>query len=126
MRPTLASAAVARGRPSESSPRCANVVVMTGNRIWTARCASAPVPKNIRYINATVTRQGSKSLANGRRISTARLLLSILCVFLVLLGSTLEAAHSHPGHDSSHADCALCATAHVIAQVSASLTLPAV
>ena len=85
----------------------------------------APVLQNMDILNVIVTGQDSKSLAKGRRISTARLLLAIVCVFLVLLGSTLEAAHSHPGF-ASHADCALCATAHVVAQVPTSLSLPAV
>lgn len=46
-----------------------------------------------------------------------RLLLGLLCLALVVLGSTAQAAHSHPGGDISHSDCSLCATAHVVAQV---------
>jgi hypothetical protein len=73
-----------------------------------------------------VVKIGSKSLTEGRRSSTARLLLGVLCILLVLLGGTLEAVHSHPGLDASHPDCALCATAHVVAQVVAAPSLPAV
>ncbi|HEX4650549.1 MAG TPA: hypothetical protein VH250_03505 [Granulicella sp.] len=67
----------------------------------------------------------SKSLTEGRRSSTVRLLLGVLCILLVLLGGTIEAAHSHPGL-APHPDCALCATAHVVAQVVAAPSLPAV
>jgi len=35
----------------------------------------------------------------------------------VVLGSTIQVAHTHPGGDLSHADCSLCLTAHVVAQV---------
>jgi hypothetical protein len=45
-----------------------------------------------------------------------RLLLGILCLALVVLGSTVQVAHSHPSGEISHADCSLCATAHVVAQ----------
>jgi hypothetical protein len=80
----------------------------------------------MRYINATVVKIGAKSLTEGRRGSTARLLFGIVCVLLVLLGGTLAAVHSHSGLDTSHPDCALCATAHVVAQVVAAPALPAV
>jgi hypothetical protein len=46
-----------------------------------------------------------------------RLLLGLLCLGLVVLGSTIQVAHSHPSGDISHADCSLCLTAHVVAQV---------
>jgi hypothetical protein len=53
-------------------------------------------------------------------------LLSLLCIALVILGGTLQVAHTHPGGDLSHADCSLCATAHVVAQVvSHPVPLPA-
>jgi hypothetical protein len=73
-----------------------------------------------------VVKIGANSLTEVRRSSTARLLLGVLCILLVLLGGTLEAAHSHPGLATSHPDCALCATAHVVAQVVAAPSLPAV
>ena len=41
----------------------------------------------------------------------------MLCLALVVLASTAQVAHTHAGHDISHADCSLCATAHVVAQV---------
>jgi hypothetical protein len=85
-----------------------------------------PSPRNMRYINATVVKERSKSLARARRISTPRLLLGILCVLLVLLGGTLQAVHSHSGLEASHPDCALCVAAHVVAQTVAAPVLPAV
>jgi hypothetical protein len=88
--------------------------------------ASALDCGNLGYINATVVKISAKSLTEGRRCSTARLLCGLLCILLVLLGGTLEAVHSHPGLDVSHPDCALCATAHVVAQVVAAPSLLAV
>jgi hypothetical protein len=73
-----------------------------------------------------VVKIGAKSLTEGRRSSTARLLFGIVCVLLVLLGGILAAVHSHPGLDAAHPDCTLCATAHVVAQVVAAPSLPAV
>ena len=49
--------------------------------------------------------------------SSWRLLLALLCVFLVVVTGTVQAVHAHPVGDISHADCSLCATAHVTAQV---------
>jgi hypothetical protein len=49
--------------------------------------------------------------------SSWRLLLALLCVFLVIATGTVQAVHAHPVGDISHADCSLCATAHVTAQV---------
>jgi hypothetical protein len=49
--------------------------------------------------------------------SSWRLLLALLCVFLVVATGTVQAVHAHPVGDISHADCSLCATAHVTAQV---------
>lgn len=46
------------------------------------------------------------------------LLLGLLCLALVVFGSTVQVAHSHPGGDISHADCSLCATAHVVAEIA--------
>jgi proteasome lid subunit RPN8/RPN11 len=46
-------------------------------------------------------------------------------MLLVLIGTTLQVAHSHPDN-LSHADCALCATAHVVAHVVATQAPPAV
>jgi hypothetical protein len=48
-----------------------------------------------------------------------RLLLGILCIGLVILGSTLSVAHTHNLGDVRHADCALCVTAHVVIQPAA-------
>jgi hypothetical protein len=83
-------------------------------------------PQNMRYINATMQWNRSKSLTGGRRTSAVRLLVGILCVLLLLVGSTLQAAHSHPGPEAFHPDCALCVTAHIVAHVVATPALAAV
>jgi hypothetical protein len=55
-----------------------------------------------------------------------RLLLGLLCIGLVALGSTIQVAHTHAGGDIAHADCSLCLTAHVVAQVvSSPVPIPA-
>ena len=46
-----------------------------------------------------------------------RVLLVWLCVLLVTFCGTLQAVHTHPNGDALHADCSLCATAHVAPQV---------
>ena len=46
-----------------------------------------------------------------------RLLLALLCVSLVIACGAIQVVHVHPQGDLSHADCALCATAHVGAQI---------
>lgn len=50
--------------------------------------------------------------------SAWRLLLAFLCITLVVVLGTVQAAHSHADR-TYHADCALCATAHVAVQASA-------
>ncbi len=57
------------------------------------------------------------SCSKPHRETLWRLLLCLLCLALVVLGSTIQVAHTHPGGDISHADCSLCLTAHVVAQV---------
>jgi hypothetical protein len=49
--------------------------------------------------------------------SSWRLILALLCVFLVVATGTIQVVHAHPVGDISHADCSLCATAHVTVQV---------
>lgn len=79
------------------------------------------------YIEVSVHLSDSKSAAGralrpgtGRGASpTARLLLGVLCVALVLFGATLQAVHTHANDSLTHADCSLCATAHVVTQVAA-------
>lgn len=57
------------------------------------------------------------SSPKSQRQAPWKLLLGLLCVGLVLLGGTLQAVHTHASGDLSHADCSLCATAHVVAQI---------
>ncbi len=42
----------------------------------------------------------------------------LLCMLLVLATGMIQAVHSHPVGDISHADCALCVTAHVAVEVA--------
>jgi hypothetical protein len=46
-----------------------------------------------------------------------QIILALLCVLLVALAGTLQAVHIHPSGDVYHADCSLCAAAHVTVQV---------
>jgi hypothetical protein len=46
-----------------------------------------------------------------------RVFLTLLCVVLILFVGALQAVHSHPVGDATHADCSLCVAAHVVAQV---------
>ena len=42
-----------------------------------------------------------------------RILLALLCVLLVAALGTVQVAHTHADGAANHADCALCATAHI-------------
>jgi hypothetical protein len=42
-----------------------------------------------------------------------RILLALLCVLLVVLLGSVQVAHSHADGSETHADCALCAAAHI-------------
>ncbi len=48
-----------------------------------------------------------------------RLLVGLLCVALLILAGTLSVAHGHED-GINHADCGLCATAHVSVQMAVS------
>jgi hypothetical protein len=67
----------------------------------------------VSYSSNTVVRQRS----NTETQSTWKLLLALLCIALVIACGTIQAIHVHPDADLSHADCPLCATAHVAVQV---------
>jgi hypothetical protein len=55
-----------------------------------------------------------------------KFLLGILCLALLVFGSVVQVAHTHPGGDIAHSDCSLCATAHIVAQkVSQPVPVPA-
>jgi hypothetical protein len=49
--------------------------------------------------------------------STWRLLLALLCVLLVVVAGTAQVAHAHADGIDTHADCSLCAAAHVTVQL---------
>ena len=63
-----------------------------------------------RRMAGTGPRSGSRS--------ARRLLLAFLCIVLVVFLGTVQAAHSHADR-TYHADCALCASAHVAVQAAA-------
>ena len=65
------------------------------------------------YINNIVASQHS----NTKSQSPWKLLLALLCIALVVACGTIQVIHVHPDGDLSHADCPLCATAHVAVQV---------
>jgi hypothetical protein len=60
-----------------------------------------------------VARHSSNTISR----SPWKLLLALLCISLVIACGTIQAIHVHPDGDLSHADCPLCATAHVAVQV---------
>jgi hypothetical protein len=43
--------------------------------------------------------------------------LALLCVLLVAVAGTIQVAHTHADGIDTHADCSLCAAAHVTVQV---------
>jgi hypothetical protein len=47
-----------------------------------------------------------------------RVLLAAVCMLLVVLFGTVQAAHFHADNATTHADCSLCATAHVTVQMA--------
>src|ERR1039458_4758118 len=54
-----------------------------------------------------------------------RLLLALLCVLLVAALGTVQVAHTHADGTANHADCALCAAAHIsVHYVSAAAPAP--
>ena len=49
-----------------------------------------------------------------RRVGRSwRLLLALLCVLLVVVSGTVQAAHTHTDGADIHANCSLCAAAHI-------------
>ena len=55
-----------------------------------------------------------------------RTFLAVLSIALILLVGVVSVAHTHAAADVSHADCGLCATAHVSIQVvAAPVIIPA-
>jgi hypothetical protein len=59
----------------------------------------------------------------GSRLrSPWRVLLSVLCVSLVMVGGIVSVTHTHSQGENSHQDCGLCVTAHMAVQVAVSVT----
>ncbi len=59
---------------------------------------------------------------NMRERTPWRALLGVLCLVLMLVGTTIATSHIHLDSDLSHADCALCVTAHTaVAPVASSI-----
>lgn len=59
---------------------------------------------------------GSADKAGAAR--SLRVFLAVLCVLLVVLFGTVQAAHVHADTAATHANCTLCATAHVSVQLA--------
>jgi hypothetical protein len=53
----------------------------------------------------------------ARTRSTWRVLLALVCVLLVAVAGTVQVAHTHADGTDTHADCSLCAAAHVTVQL---------
>ena len=53
-----------------------------------------------------------------RALPPWRMLLAILCVLLVVVTGTVQAVHFHTDGADGHANCSLCATAHVSIQLT--------
>jgi hypothetical protein len=53
------------------------------------------------------------SVRKNRTQSTWRILLALLCVLLVAVAGTVQVVHTHTDGTDTHADCSLCAAAHV-------------
>jgi hypothetical protein len=68
----------------------------------------------LRYIRFIVFSLGPKPNVK----CSWRIFLALLCILLVLATGMVHAVHSHPVGDISHADCALCVTAHVAVEVA--------
>lgn len=53
---------------------------------------------------------------NSRAASASKYALVVLCVLLAVFGATVQLTHSHfDRNETTHSDCALCATAHATA-----------
>jgi hypothetical protein len=53
---------------------------------------------------------------NGQTVRTGnslRILLALVCVLLVVVAGTVQVAHTHADGAVTHADCSLCAAAHI-------------
>jgi hypothetical protein len=48
-----------------------------------------------------------------RTRSTWRILLALVCILLVAVAGTVQVAHAHADGADTHADCSLCAAAHI-------------
>ena len=46
-----------------------------------------------------------------------RILLALVCVLLVAIAGTAQIAHAHTDGADAHANCSLCAAAHVTVQI---------
>jgi hypothetical protein len=60
--------------------------------------------------------------ATSRRQSSWRVLLSVLCITLIVLGGIISVTHTHSKEETSHQDCSLCVTAHMAVQVAVVVT----
>ena len=54
----------------------------------------------------------------ARDLQPWRIFLALVCVLLVVVGGTVQVAHTHADGTASHADCSLCAAAHASVHVA--------
>jgi len=47
-----------------------------------------------------------------------RILLAVVCILLVVVAGVVQVAHTHTDGAATHADCGLCAAAHISVQVA--------
>ena len=55
-------------------------------------------------------------------VRSFRILLVLVCVLLVVMAGMVQAAHSHLGCADTHANCSLCAAAHVTVHLTETQT----
>ena len=61
-------------------------------------------------------------LTKSRMQLSWRVLLSVLCISLIMVGGVLAATHTHSQREGTHQDCGLCVTAHMAVQVAVAVT----
>jgi hypothetical protein len=54
-----------------------------------------------------------EKLSSARAEAPWRILLALLCILLVVVLGSVQVAHTHADGNETHADCALCAAAHI-------------
>jgi hypothetical protein len=98
---------------SKITPRLTNEPQTNGKICHAEHLTCLSLRGFVSYSKNIVVRQSS----NTESKSPWKLVLALLCIALVIACGTIQAIHVHADGDLSHADCPLCATAHVAVQV---------